>query len=232
MLAMPEFLRRLWAGDDPSSRTLAARTGTDLAAARARLDRGDLAPDTVPFTPLLGLAGPAGALDERRPVARWVSGVVGRLLEKARPVGGPVLAALEMEVTRQAVLFDGPAQSSAVVLTVLSLDEQLAAAGAQLRREYRTQNQGGELLRVTLATAQAAADGVRVETALSPRQLSWGSRPADPQWTTDAVALWETAGRLAEEQGAPATGTSHLVAAIRQAPAPAARRLLAAVGAG
>ncbi|GAA2600656.1 hypothetical protein GCM10010435_95050 [Winogradskya consettensis] len=183
--------------------------------------------DPAPVTTIIGLLGVGGGLEHPRRVVRWMSGVTRRILDRA---DGPVLIALEMEAARQAVRRGRQLDSAAVILAVLSLDEQLAAAGQRLMPASEPANQGGAMLRsrgVTLAAAQEAAAGVREEVELSPRQLVWGHTAVDPSWTAGAVALWDAAKELAG--GGPA-GTTHLVRALEVTGAPAATAMLAAVG--
>jgi hypothetical protein len=183
----------------------------------------------APHTPVISGLGPLGALHEPKAVARWASGVVGKLLMKSDRAGGPVLVALEMEASRQAVLLGRPVDTAAVVLAVLSLDEHLAAAGRELRARYRPGNEGGTVLRargLTLGAAQTAAFSVPEESELSPRQLAWGHTAADPAWTTAAAGVWDAAGELSRQEGAPGTGTSHLVRALDLVDVPAAASLL------
>jgi len=54
--------------------------------------------------------------------------------------------------------------------------------------------------------------------------------PQDPVWSAAAIALMEQAGRIARRGGAKAYGTTHIVAALAETPAPAAHRLLSALG--
>ncbi|AGL17309.1 hypothetical protein [Actinoplanes sp. N902-109] len=179
-----------------------------------------------PYTPLLPALGPLGVLQGRSAVGRWASGVLGRMLLRSRRAGGPVLAALEMEASRQAVLLGRPVDTAAVVLAVLSLDEQLTAGGQQLRERYRAANEGGAVLRargVTLAGAQAGAPAVRAEQGPADRRLTWGHTPADPDWTEAAARVWDAALELAAGRDA---GTSHLVQALGRVDAPAAAELL------
>lgn len=185
-----------------------------------------------PYTPLLGLLSQVGALEERTRAAAWTSRLKGRLLHRADKAGGPVLVALELEAARQAMLLEPAAvppgaaatpgtgravDSAAVLLAVLSLDEQLSLGKRELRAAYRAANEGGALLRARGVRTPSGVD-VPEEKELAARQVAWGHTPADPPWTTAAAAVWDAA----RAQG----GTTHLVRALGEVDAPAAAALL------
>jgi hypothetical protein len=89
--------------------------------------------------------------------------------------------------------------------------------------------------RLTLEAARRAAEPIVLEEAAEAsddvtRLLFTRDHPADPVWTEDAIGLLEEAGRVARGAGQKAYGTSHVVAALDAAPAPAAHRLLTGLG--
>ncbi len=239
MLDLPDLLRAVLDSGDPSVPVLLNLAEADPAAVRDRLDAA-AAVDSTPFAPFLGVAEPIGALHQSNVALRAITGILVRLV-RGKPAGTSlVLGALGMEATRQAVLLGHPVvQSSAVLLAVLSMDDQLASTGRRLRGEYAGLNLGGAALRrrgITLGAAQRAAEPVLLEHDPVPlpeqeKRMPWGYRAADPCWTTEASGLWAEAARLADDRRDATAGTTHLVEALESAPAPAAHRLLSDLGA-
>jgi hypothetical protein len=224
-LGMPELLFGLLDGP-----------GTEPAW--QRLHAGGFRADTTPYAPYFATAEPLGAIETRAPSALpWVPRLLGRFLEKS--VGGPVFTMLEEEARRQAVrLGHDVVQSSTVLLAILGLDDQMRLTDCHFTGRYWRSNDGAARLAargLTLESAGRAAEPIVLEQAAPPsgdpsRMLFAMGGPADPVWSREAIALLEEAGRVARRNGLKAYGTTHIVAALAETPAPAAQRLLAAFG--
>ncbi|AGZ42464.1 hypothetical protein [Actinoplanes friuliensis] len=200
-----------------------------------RLHAGGFPADTTPYAPFYDTADLGDALfDRANPPSRWIPRLMGRYLDSA--IGGPVLAVVEEESRRQAVqLGHDVVQTSAVLLAVLDIAEQMRLTDTRFHGRYRRDNNGAALLTargLTRAEGRRAAWPVVLEHAAEPtddvtRLLFSATKPEDPVWTAEAIELFEEAGRLARSKGTKVYGTSHLVEALDTAPAPAAHRLLA-----
>jgi hypothetical protein len=212
--------------------------GPDTAPAWQRLHAGGFAADTTPYAPYFAGAEPLGAIETREAATTpWVSRVLGRFREQA--TGGPIFVMLEQEARRQAVrLGHDVVQSSTVLLAILGLDEQMRLTDCHFTGRYWRTNDGAARLAargLTLEAARRAAEPIVLERAAPPsgdpaRPMFGAGTPADPVWTREAIALLTEAGRVARRNGAKAYGTTHIVAALAETPAPAAQRLLAVVG--
>jgi hypothetical protein len=224
-LGMPELLFGLL--DDP-----------ETEPAWQRLHAGGFPADTTPYAPYFEGADMLGAIETRtQPVLPWMTRLLGRFMEKA--AGGPVFVMIEEEARRQAVrLGHDVVQSSTVLLAILGLDEQMRLTDYRFTGRYRRANDGAARLTargVTIEAARRAAEPIVLERAAErstdeSRLLFATDDPADPVWTGEAIVLMEEAGRIARREGAKAYGTAHIVAALAEAPAPAAQRLLAVLG--
>ncbi|PZV96999.1 Clp amino terminal domain-containing protein, pathogenicity island component [Micromonospora phaseoli] len=238
-LDVPHLVLGLLDPADPSVAELARRTGLDVAAARRRIAAGDLAAEPAPFAPLVDPLRVAGAVRSRSPwLVRWLPALFARLTGRQARWGGPVLACLEREVMRQAVLVGHDVvQTSAVLLAIVSLDAQLAATGQRLVTAYQPHNQGGKALTdvgFQLGPARSVAESWTGEREALPVADSsarfWGTgKPGDPRWGVAATRVMDRATDLAREHGHADAGTSHLLAAVL-AEDGAAGHLLAALG--
>jgi hypothetical protein len=214
--------------------------GPETEPAWRRLHAGGFQADTTPYAPYFDNAELGGAIQTRTPpVMPWASRLFGRLLEKS--LGGPVFAMLEEEARRQAVrLGHDVVQSSTVLLAILGLAEQMELTDCRFRSRYRLDNDGAARLAargLTLGAACRAAEPIVIERPAQPtddvtRALFGMGEPGDPVWTREAIALLEEAGRVARRAGVKAYGTTHIVEALAETPAPAAQRLLAGHGPG
>lgn len=225
--------------DDPSVRDLADRVELDVGEAAGRV--ADVRREPDPYTSVVDLIASLGATDT--PMPRWIGWLpraMSRLAARDSRLGGPVLAGLELEVMRQAVLLGQvTVQSSAVLLALLSLDEQLAAVGRQLRADLAPHNRGGAVLTaagIDPAAARRQALGIVTESDTVPagvateRLWQWG-KPADPMWSVTALRVMDRAGELARARGHGDIGTSHCLAALlEQAQSSAGLTLLSTVG--
>lgn len=222
---------------DPSVRALAERGGWDVAAVVRRLRAGGPVAAPLPDTPpLVQMLQMFGAIDQSDGwLVRWIPRWMARMSARDPQLGGPVLACLEEEALRQAVIVGHRSvQSDAVLLAVLSMDEQLEATGQRLRPPYPRHNQGGRILAefgVDRRRAQRAAEGLTEDggqlAAEESAQRFWGGgKPGDPPWDGHAVQLLDRAGALARAAAHPDIGTSHLLAAAVRDTGSAAVRLL------
>lgn len=228
--------------DDPAVRSLAQATDLDVAATVRRLRAGrlDVRPQPA-MSPLAQMLESFGAIDKPGgwPL-RWIPRLVAKVAGRDGRLGGPVLACLQDEVLRQAVIMgDRRVQTSAVLLAVLSLDEQLAASGQRLKPEYAAHNRGGVILSglgCDLRRAQRVAQGVTEPgTPLSDEEAAarfWGGRKAgDPAWDGNVARVLNRAGEFARERGHSDIGTSHLLAALLAEPeSAAAQQVVAGLG--
>jgi hypothetical protein len=211
--------------------------GPDCEPAWQRLHAGGFTADTTPYAPYFTNAEDSGAILPRTPVVMpWAPRLFGWWMEKS--VGGPVFTMLEEEARRQAVrLGHDVVQSSTVLLAILGLDEQMRLTDCRFTSRYRLTNDGAARLAargMTLAAAGRAAEPIVCEAPAEPsddvtRLLFRVGEPQDPAWSAEAIALMEEAGRVARRSGVKAYGTTHIVAALAETPAPAAQRLLSAL---
>ncbi|MFI6779554.1 Clp protease N-terminal domain-containing protein [Micromonospora sp. NPDC050276] len=223
-LDVPHLLLGLLEPAEPSVAALIDRVGLDIAAARLRVEAGDLSVDPAPFVPLFDLLRMAGATQSRAPwLVRWVPGWVARFAGREAKWGGPVMPCLEREVMRQAVMAGHDiVQSSDVLLAIVSLDLQLAAAGERLAAAYLPNNQGGGLLDEAgfdLEEAQSVAVSLIEEReVLSVDESSsrfWDTgKLGDPLWSVVATRVMDRATGIAREHGHHNAGSSHLLAAV------------------
>ena len=238
-LGMPQLLTGLLTEPGSTVQRLAASTG--LIVIEARSATQTLPPYSgEPFTPLVDILTPLGAVLAHVPwPARWVPKLMSALTDRNPATGGPVLTGLQQEAMRQAVMMGhGVVQTSAVLLAMLSLHEQLAAAGRALAPRYQAHNRGGEVLAVLgldTAGVRNAGEDVTVESAVvtadDARARFWASgKPADPAWAEAAVQAWDAAGHLARRHGHQDIGTSHLLAVLVDQPTSASRQLLDRLG--
>ncbi|MEW2359436.1 Clp protease N-terminal domain-containing protein [Spirillospora sp. NPDC029432] len=136
--------------------------------------------------------------------------------------GSPMVPTVRLEAERQAVRL-GHATVTTVHLLVamLVLDEQLAAAGDRLRDDLAGLNGAAGLLRERGATAAAAA------------AASAGLAPAGEFVPDEDGPAWRAlarARRLAQERGDASTGTVHVLTALLDDPDDPCGGLLASIG--
>jgi hypothetical protein len=223
-LDVPHLLLGLLDSADSSVGTLVSGLGLNVDALRRKIRAGGLAVEPPPFTPLIDPLQVFGAIEDRSPwLVRWIPRMVARLTARQTKWGGPVLACLEREVMRQAVLMGhDTVQTSAVLLAIASLDAQLEASGHRLRKAYLPHNQGGRVLAdagFDLHQAQSAAEPLVEEAETLPLGESserfWDTgKPGDPAWGVAAAQVIDRSAEIARERRHRDVGTSHLLAAV------------------
>lgn len=239
-LDIPHLLLGLLDSTESSVTALTHHVGLNMAAVRQHVEVANLTVEPAPFAPLVDPLRAFGAAQSRGPwPVRWIPALMARFTGRQAKWGGPILACLEREVMRQAVV-TGHAivQSSSVLLAIVSLDVQLDAVGERLRTPYLPHNQGGRLLieaGFDLAKAQSAAESLAdIELETLPANESsarfWDTgKPGDPSWSTAAASAMDQAASIGRVHGHPHAGTSHLlVAALTEDSA--ASRLLTNLG--
>jgi hypothetical protein len=238
-LGITHLLLGILDADEPSTRSLAAALGLDFTALVKQLRTTEPETSPRPFTPLVDLIAPFGAIEEKAPwPVRWIPRMVARLTARDRRWRGPVIPGLEAEILRQAVRSGHrEVQTSAVLLAVMSLDDQLKTAGRRLRDPYIAHNNAGQVLRsagVDPDRVRAVAEGLTEEGGHLPDAESakrfWGTgKPGDPSWGRAAARVADRAASIAEQREHRDVGTSHLLAAmLDQADSSAVRLLLEA----
>jgi len=225
---------------DQSLQSLLTSLKLDPAALTKEVRARQPATAPRPFTPVVDLMAPFGAIEERnRWFVRWIPAVVARLTSHDRRWGGPLLAGLEMEILRQAVRSGhSQVQTSDVILAGISLDDQLHAAGRRLRQPYVAHNQAGRVLAevgISLPRALRVAEGLTERGEVVPIERSakrfWGSgKPGDPAWGQAAAHVMDWAGTMARRLHHDDIGTSHLLAAALDQEDSSAVRLVAELG--
>ncbi|MDT0438914.1 MULTISPECIES: Clp protease N-terminal domain-containing protein [Streptomyces] len=195
---------------------------TDTAAATAALDALDARaaagePVESRGVTLLRRAGTLGRSGTflTRALTSWTSG--------SGVYGSPVVFAVSVEATRQAVRCGRPAAEPVdLLLGALALERSLAVAGRALPEALADVNSGAALLR---------RHGVRQDSLTRAAAAS----PTGPG--TDRVAFSAAAERVrsvallrAAERGSPTVGTVHLLAAALEEDTGEIARLLAAEG--
>jgi len=220
----PHLLLGLLDSGDPSVRALLTPLGLEVRALLVKINDSGLAVEPPPFSPLIGPLQMSGAVEDRSPwLVRWIPRVVARLTSRQAKWGGPVMACIEREVMRQAVLLGhGIIQTSAVLLAIASLDAQLEESGHRLRKAYLPHNQGGRLLAEAgfhLHSAQSAAEPLVGETECLTLEESserfWDTgKPGDPAWGIVAARLMDRSVEIATERWHGDLGTSHLLASL------------------
>lgn len=239
-LGISHLLVGLLDARDHSIRSLANTLELNTAALTKEVRAKEPETQPEPFTPVVDLIAPFGAIEDRNPwLVRWIPNLVARLTTRDRRWGGPVLAGLEAEILRQAVRSGHQqVQSSAVLLATISLDEQLQAAGRQLRRPYVEHNQAGRVLMdagINIHRAQPVAEGLTEQGGQLPAAESakrfWGSgKPGDPVWGQLTARVLDRAGTIARQLRHDDIGTSHLLAASLEEEDSSAAQLLAELG--
>ncbi|MFC0101153.1 Clp protease N-terminal domain-containing protein [Micromonospora marina] len=236
-LGMPHLLLGLLDPTEPTVLALSDRVGLDIAATRRHIGAAELSAEPTPFAPLVDPLRAFGAAQSSGPwPVRWIPALMARLTRRQTKWGGPVLACLEREVMRQAVVTGhGIVQSSSVLLAIVSMDVQLKAVGERLRKPYLPHNEGGKLLieaGFDFAQAQSAAESLaEVERDALPVGESssrfWDTgKPGDPSWSSVAARAMEQATTIAREHGHQAVGTSHLLRAVLAEDGAAAQLLI------
>ncbi|MEW2383024.1 Clp protease N-terminal domain-containing protein [Micromonospora sp. NPDC047707] len=239
-LGIPHLLLGLLTSADPTVAALADRVDLDIAVVRRHVEAVDLTAEPAPFAPLVDPLRAFGAAQSRGPwPIRWIPALMDRFTGRQDKWGGPVLACLEREVMRQAVVTGHDiVQSSCVLLATVSLDVQLEAVGERLRAQYLPHNQGGGLLieaGLDFAKAQSVAESLaEVEMETLPTNESsarfWDTgKPGDPSWSTAAASAMDQATSIGRQHGRHDAGTTHLLAAALTEDS-AAARLLANLG--
>lgn len=222
-------------------RSLAAATGLDVAVTvrriRARAPRGAPQPYEPPLMELLQMFG--GIDQQEHWLVRWIPRWMASAAVRDARLSGPVLACLEEEALRQAVLVGHHSvQTGALLLATLSLEEQLTASGQRLRAAFAPHNQGGRLLAdlgIDLRRAQGVVESITDDGTRLPAEEAasrfWGSgKPGDPDWNEHAVRAMDRASGLARDRGHTDIGTSHLLTALLEDGGSAAARVLAKLG--
>lgn len=214
--------------------------GLDLSALPKQLSAMEPEESRQPFTPLVDLITPFGAIAEKDPwPVRWIPRMVARLTARDRRWRGPVIPGIEAEILRQAVRSGHrEVQTSAALLAVMSLDDQLESTGRRLKEPYIPHNQAGRVLAaagIDLGRAQRVAEGLTEQSGHLPEAESaerfWGTgKPGDPPWGRTAARVADRAASIAENRGHRDIGTSHLLAALLDEPDSSGRGLLTELG--
>lgn len=223
-LDVPHLLIGLLDSGDPSVTTLLGPLELNVQTLLSKISDGRLAVEPPPFSPLIGPLQMLGAVEDRSPwLVRWIPRMAARLTSRQTKWGGPVMAALEREVMRQAVLMGHHTiQTTAVLLAIASLDAQLEESGHRLQKAYLPHNQGGRLLAdagFDLDSAQSAAEPCVEETESLPHEESserfWDTgKPGDPAWGIAAARVMDGSAEIATERRHGNIGTSHLLASV------------------
>jgi hypothetical protein len=233
------FLLGLLRSPHPAVQSLAGTAGLDIAATATALREQRPTSPEEPFTPLTGLLTVAGVTEQRYPLLiRWAPPLIRRFTT-GRERRGPVITIMETEILRQAVITGHPSVLTAhIPLAIVSMQEQLAAIGSDLAKQYRQHNQGGPVLiqrGFGLRAAQHAVEGLpHADDVLTPadaaRRLISTGKPSDPAWSSAAATAMERAAAVARRRQHRDIGTTHLLAALLEEPDPAASSLLRSLG--
>jgi hypothetical protein len=149
------------------------------------------------------------------------------------------MAGLQLEAMRQAVMLGHRSvQTTALLLAIMSLDEQLAVAGRKLRTAYLPSNGGGRVLsdagvsthRIRQSAESISDAGGELPVGESVRRVWDSGKIGDLVWGLTAARVMDRAGAIAGARGHRHIGTSHLLAAVLEDTSSAAMRVLTELG--
>lgn len=217
---------------------LLARTGSNRRDLVLRLRRSrEVKGSGEAWTPLVDALAAFGVL--RGPdLATRAVGLVGRQAARLGGHGHPLLAVLPQEISRQAVLLgDAQVSTAHLVLAVVHLDRQLAAAGRGVPAALALGNTAGAVLAEhgfrdgpALRSAGLPTEAFEPVAADVARRIWPALRNGDPVWGRRVVAMLSAARADAAARGPRGGGTTHLLAVTLAEPDNAAVRWLDALG--